>query len=345
MNLRWKAVWLLAFLMALVPGSFVQGESVASLEKYGDGVYAVISTMKGDIVLSLYYKQTPLTVTNFVGLAEGTLNRQNPGQPFYDGLYFHRVIANFMIQGGDPLGNGTGGPGYKFADEIVPSLKFDGPGVLAMANAGPNTNGSQFFITHEATPWLNGKHTIFGHVVEGQDVVDAISQGDEMITVRIVRVGAEANQFHPTQASFDELEKAQLAKNEHAEKAQANAEVELLDKLSKGAVVTPSGLRYFIDREGTGPRPKKGQTVVANYEGRFLNGRVFDSSYQRGEPIEFPVGQGKVIPGWDEALMDMKVGEKRTLIIPPQLAYGSRGVGPIPPNSWLVFDVELLAVK
>ncbi|MBR0101696.1 MAG: peptidylprolyl isomerase, partial [Treponema sp.] len=129
-----------------------------------DGIFAIMKTTSGSIVLELFYKETPLTVTNFVGLAEGTLDAAK-GKPFYDGLTFHRVIADFMIQGGDPKGNGTGGPGYKFADEFVDNLIFDKPGLLAMANSGPNTNGSQFFITHVPTDWLNHKHTIFGKVV------------------------------------------------------------------------------------------------------------------------------------------------------------------------------------
>lgn len=139
-------------------------------------VFATIETNKGNIRLSLYSEQAPMTVANFVNLA-------NRG--FYDGLKFHRVIPDFMIQGGDPVGNGTGGPGYRFGDEFVSSLKHSGPGVLSMANAGPGTNGSQFFITHVATPWLDGKHTVFGKVVSGQDVVDSIAQGDVMKKVTI----------------------------------------------------------------------------------------------------------------------------------------------------------------
>jgi peptidylprolyl isomerase len=172
------------------------------------GLFAKIITAKGTIIVELEFEKTPLTVVNFVGLAEGTKDYKPVGKrsgPFYNGLTFHRVIANFMIQGGDPLGNGTGGPGYSFPDEFVPGLMFTGPGVLAMANAGPNTNGSQFFITHKATPHLNYKHTIFGHVVSGQDVVNAIRQGDKIRSIEIIRNGDKANNFATDQAAFDRL--------------------------------------------------------------------------------------------------------------------------------------------
>jgi peptidylprolyl isomerase len=163
-----------------------------------------MDTTRGLIVLKLEYAKTPLTVSNFVALAEGKMDAAN-GKPFYDGLKFHRVISDFMIQGGDPLGNGTGGPGYRFRDEFDPGLRHDGPGVLSMANSGPNTNGSQFFITHTATPWLDGKHSVFGRVVRGQDVVDAVRQGDTINSVKIVRNGEAARAFQPNQASFDAL--------------------------------------------------------------------------------------------------------------------------------------------
>ncbi len=172
-----------------------------------DGLYARFQTSKGAILCSLEFEKTPLTVCNFVGLAEGKLStRQRSGQPFYDGLKFHRVIDDFMIQGGCPLGAGTGGPGYQFRNEIVPGLRHSGPGILSMANAGPDTNGSQFFITHKATPWLDGKHTVFGRVIEGQDIVNAIRQGDTIERIEIIRAGADAKAFTADQAMFDALQ-------------------------------------------------------------------------------------------------------------------------------------------
>ena len=146
------------------------------------------STVEGNILIAL-------ALSLFAGLATGELDPGKKGKPFYDGLNFHRVIKGFMIQGGCPLGTGSGGPGYTFPDEIVPSLKHKGPGVLSMANAGPKTNGSQFFITHVATPHLDGKHTVFGQVIEGQNVVDTIEQGDKINHIEIIRVGMAAEQF------------------------------------------------------------------------------------------------------------------------------------------------------
>ena len=308
-----------------------------------DGIYANITTEKGTIKIKLTHDKTPGTVGNFVALAEGNLeNDAKPqGTPYYDGLKFHRVIPDFMIQGGDPNGTGAGGPGYNFDDEFHPELRHTGPGVLSMANAGPGTNGSQFFITHVETPWLDNKHTVFGHVVEGQDVVDSVSQGDTMQKVEIERVGQEAENWNAVEA-FRQFNGAKAEREAAAKKAQE----ELLTSISEGFEQTESGLRYQLIQEGNGVKPNAGQTVAVHYKGMFPDGTEFDNSFKRGNPIEFPVGTGQVIPGWDEGIQLLKVGDKARFVIPSHLAYGSRGAGGvIPPNATLVFDVELMDVK
>ena len=308
-----------------------------------EGIYAKFNTNKGEILVKLTYDKTPGTVGNFVALAEGNLeNSAKPkGNPYYDGLKFHRVIPDFMIQGGCPLGTGTGNPGYQFEDEFHDDLKHDAPGILSMANAGPATNGSQFFITHTPTPWLDGKHTVFGHVENGQEVVDAIAQGDTIDALEIMRVGAEAETWNAVEAfrTFEGEREKRLAE----QKAKAE---EALEKLAAGFEKTPSGLRYKIIQKGNGVQAEKGKTVAVHYEGSLDNGQVFDSSYSRKQPIEFPLGIGQVIPGWDEGISLLQVGDKARFVIPSDLGYGSRGAGGvIPPNATLIFEVELMEVK
>ncbi len=309
-----------------------------------DGLYAEMNTNKGTIIIELYYQKTPLTVANFVGLAEGSIkSNKGLGKPFYDGIVFHRVINNFMVQGGDPDGSGRGGPGYKFPDEFDSSLKHDSPGILSMANSGPNTNGSQFFITHVPTPWLDNKHTVFGKVMSGMDVVNKIIKGDRIKKLKILRIGKKAESFKTGQAEFEKLkiayfENIEFQKREVLKKHERRI-LEKWPKLKK----TPSGLRYMVTKEGSGPKPKKGTRIKAHYKGTLLNGEKFDSSYDRDKPFIFNVGTGRVIPGWDEAFLDMRKNEKRTLIIPPNLGYGKRGFPPvIPPNATLIFEVELI---
>ncbi len=322
------------------------GDTAMAEDKLNDGLYAKFITAKGDIVCLLEFEKTPLTVANFVGLAEGTKElgggAGTTGTPFYDGLTFHRVIPDFMVQGGCPLGTGTGGPGYTFPDEFDPSLKHDSAGILSMANAGPGTNGSQFFITHLPTPHLDGKHTVFGHVVSGMDVVNAIKGDDKLISVKIIRVGKAAEEFQSDQPAFDALLESMESRAKEKELAAMEEEITLINKQWPDAVSTPSGLKYVVVSEGTGETPSEGTMIKAHYTGKLLNGTKFDSSYDRGQPIDFPVGQGRVIKGWDEAFLTMKKGEKRVLIIPASLGYGPSGRGPIPPNATMVFDVELV---
>ena len=313
-----------------------------------DGLFANISTAKGDIFVELYYKEAPLTVTNFVGLAEGTLDASK-GKNFYKGLKFHRVIANFMIQGGDPRGNGTGGPGYSFPDEISSKYRFDGPGVLAMANRGKgtNSNGSQFFITHVPTAWLNGNHTIFGHVVDkdSQKVVDSIKQGDLIKDVTIYRRGSDAKAFTATQEDWNARLKECVARVQ-AEKEKAFAsQIATIEKNFPGFKKDSSGIYYKITREGVGNKCGSGKSVSTEYKGYLIDGKVFDQSAGRG-PLDFTTGAGQMIPGFDLMVQDMRVGEKRTIVLPPDQAYGERGAGDaIPGNSYIAFDVELVSAK
>ena len=308
-----------------------------------NGIYAKFNTTKGTILVKLTHDLTPGTVGNFVALSEGNLeNKAKPqGVPYYDGLKFHRVIPDFMIQGGCPQGIGSGGPGYSFEDEFHPSLKHDKPGVLSMANSGPASNGSQFFITHVPTNWLDNKHTIFGNVIEGQDVVDAIAQGDLIDSIEILRVGAEAEKWNAVEA-FRTFEGNRQKKIEDAKRASE----EKMEELAAGFEKTESGLRYKMIQKGAGKNAENGKVVAVHYTGQLEDGKVFDSSYPRKKPIEFPLGQGNVIEGWDEGIALLKVGDKARFVIPPHLGYGPSGAGGvIPPNATLIFDVELMDVK
>jgi peptidyl-prolyl cis-trans isomerase A (cyclophilin A) len=330
---------LLSALLLLTVGLFAQ-------EKMDDGIYVKFTTEKGDIMAVLEYEKTPITVASFVGLAEGDFKYDTVKvtEPYFDGIAFHRVVPNFVIQGGDPTGTGSGGPGYAFPDEFDETLVHDKPGILSMANAGPGTNGSQFFITHKATPHLNNKHSVFGHVISGQEVVDAIEQGDKMQKVEIIRVGKAAKKFKATKV-FNKAVKA-LKKAEAEELAAQNKEFykEMIAKYPK-AKQTDSGLMYVEVKEGDGTFATKGQTVEVHYDGTFPDGSKFDSSRDRDQTFKFVVGQGRVIKGWDEGIPMCDVGGKIQLIVPYWLAYGERGRSSIPPKATLIFDVEVFSVK
>ena len=334
---------------------------MAQEDKLKDGLYAEIETSKGTIVAQLEFEKTPLTVANFVGLAEGTRHYSKTGgkpaaqegKPYYDGILFHRVIKDFMIQTGCPQGKGTGGPGYRFPDEFDKSLRHTGAGILSMANSGPGTNGSQFFITHKATPWLDDRHSVFGKVIKGSEVVDAIASvqvaaADRPVedvsikTVKIKRVGEKAKAFKGDEAHFAKL---RASIKSPAEKNKAEGEAFLAKvKKEEGVKTTASGLAYKVLTEGTSPNPKATDQVTVHYTGKLIDGKVFDSSVKRGQPATFPLN--RVIPGWSEGVQLMKKGGKSTLYLPSNLAYGERGAGGvIPPNATLVFEIELLEIK
>lgn len=353
----------------------------------GDGMFADIKTNKGDIIVKLEYEQTPITVANFVSLAEGTspfVSDNYKGKKYYDGTIFHRVMKDFMIQGGDPLGNGTGNPGYKFADELTDSLHHDKKGILSMGNAGFATNGSQFFITHKAAPWLDGYdengflkqcanprvncHTVFGEVIEGLAVVDSIAnvkvEGQNkpvtpvtMNTIAIIQNGKEAKKFDAVQVMTDYFaaEEAKLA----ALKKLKTETVLKFDTDKVKAAELPSGLRILKINEGAGEKPKIGQNIQVHYAGYLSDGSLFASSYEdletkydlfteakkaNGNYEPMPAlysPDARLIAGFKEALLTMRIGDKVRLFIPPHLGYGAQGTGPIPPNADLVFDLEL----
>ncbi len=311
-----------------------------------DGLYAEVKTSRGTFVISLAFQKTPMATANFVGLSEGTLRANGvSGKRFYDGLSFHRVVPGFVVQAGDPGGNSAGGPGYSFPDEIVSDLKHDGPGVVAMANSGPNTNGCQFYVTMRATPELDGSATVFGRVVKGRDVVSSIRQGDGIIGVKILRIGKTARDFSVSQASFDSMVKTAKATVEDRRAAARKAALSTIKTKWPGLAGTRSLLMYKVLRRGDtrGPSPAAGMTVTVEYSGKLLDGRTFESTIGREGPVKFVVGTGNVIKGWDEAFLSMKKGEKRLLVVPPELAYGERGFpGMIPPDSFLVFEIELV---
>jgi cyclophilin family peptidyl-prolyl cis-trans isomerase len=310
-----------------------------------DGLYADIETSKGNIVLQLYFEQVPTTVSNFVALAEGNhpiVDEQHSGKPYYNGLKFHRVIENFMIQGGDPTGTGSGGPGYQFDDEFSSDLTHDGPGILSMANSGPGTNGSQFFITHVETPWLDGKHSIFGKVSSGLDIVDSVEQEDIIKNINIVRVGEDANNFDAPNI-FENY----LNNKSEVDVKKVEAEKEAIKDITKGMKETESGIKYTISKKGTGDNAKTNDLLSVHYSLQLIDGSEIDSSFTRGAPIEFTCGVGQVIKGWDEAMQLLNKGSKARLVIPSELGYGSMGAGNgvIPPNATLIFDVELVDIK
>jgi peptidyl-prolyl cis-trans isomerase A (cyclophilin A) len=340
--------------------------SCTNNDKLKDGLYAKIETNKGSIMVQLEYKKTPVTVGNFVSLAEGNnpfVKDDLKNKPFYDGLTFHRVIKDFMIQGGDPEGTGAGGPGYKFKDEITELVHNKG-GVLSMANAGPETNGSQFFITHKATPWLDGKHTIFGHVIEGMDVVNAIEQNDAIMKISIIRKGKEAQAFDAVNTFASYLNNKQKEKEALAEKTKKIKadKVAYFEELKKTAQTSESGLIYKKIKSGSTEKPTEGTIVYIHYAGYLENGELFDTSYKEVaeeylkidprksngggyQPIEYQFTKtpGGFIPGFSEGLNKMGFGDKMVLFIPSYLGYGERGAGGvIPPNANIIFEIELL---
>ncbi len=369
-----KHMFLVTFSLALLSSCMtksvmINGEKV----ELNDGIYAKMVTSKGDILIQLEVENAPMTSANFIALSEGNhpdVKEEYKNKPFYDGLTFHRVIPGFMIQGGDPQGNGSGEPGYRFPNEISDSLTHL-RGVISMANSGPNTNGCQFFITVKETPFLDGGYNVFGKVLEGQNVADTISlvprndrdkpNTDVTInTVEIIRVGSMYKDWDAPAAfakgKTDFEEKERKFKEEAA--ARAQAQMDAIKAKFPGAETSSTGLMYYIEDVGSGVKPADGDMVNINYTGYLPDGTMFDSSIeeraQEGgvynpqrpyEPMPMEYGmQAQVIPGFKEGVSMLNVGGKATLIIPPYLGYGDRGAGNvIPPDSWLIFEVEIVS--
>ncbi len=343
-----------------------------------DGLYAEIETNKGNILIELDYKKAPVTVANFITLAEGEnefiINDTLKGRPFFNGLKFHRVIKDFMAQTGDPLGTGSGDTGYKFKDEFS-DLKFDKGGVIGMANNGPGTNSSQFFITHLATPWLDGLHTIFGHVVDyNLEIVNKIEQDDFIKSVTIIRNGEDAKKFKAEKIFHDyfkiesEIQRQKVAAEETAKREYETKYKEVCSQktasfidLKAKSTKTATGLQYVITQKGNGKKPEKGTTVYIHYAGFLENGTLFDSSIEevsktfgkfdparaaanQYQPIPFQIGKRDgLIPGFIEGIGKMSIGDKATVFIPSHLAYGPAGAGNvIPPNTNIIFEMELM---
>jgi peptidyl-prolyl cis-trans isomerase A (cyclophilin A) len=317
--------------------------SLQSQAKLDDGLYANLHTNQGDIVIKLAYDKTPLTVINFVGLAEGTKKSNiQTGKPFYNGLKFHRVIDNFMVQGGDPKGNGTGGPGYQFADEIT-DLSHDSGGILSMANSGPDTNGSQFFITHKATGWLDGKHTVFGRVIDGMDVVNRIDKGDFIRKVKIIRIGVKAEGFKTDEIAFKQQAQKTLNSKDQAKAEKLKNFQAYIDLNYPDAIQTEEGFYYQIKLAGHGKKiPVLGKLAKVNYELKLEDGTVLRKA---GRPLLFVPGTGQVVDAIDKSVMTMTAGEKRTVVAPYFLVFGDDEPqsSSLNKESILIFELELLS--
>ena len=339
-----------------------------SYDNLKQGLYADIETSKGNIVVKLEFEKVPNTVANFVTLVEGKnpfVSEEFKGKHFYDGLKFHRVIPDFMIQGGDPNGDGSGGPGYKFKDEFHPDLKHSKAGILSMANAGPSTNGSQFFITHKETPWLDNMHSVFGEVIEGLDIVNTIESGDVIEKVTIIRIGNTAKKFDAVKIfkNYYSSVAKEIKEAEEKSKQFYNSKAKEIADLKATGTRTESGLIYKIIKKGYDKKPKNGNQVVIHYAGYLENGQLFDTSYEdiaqlcgkfdpnranqngyNGYPVT--IGNLPFIEGFNEGVNMMNYGDKYMIYIPSNLGYGEQGAGDaIPPNANIIFEVELLEIK
>lgn len=312
------------------------------------GLYASIETDRGTMVVRLEPERAPMTVMNFVGLAEGTITAPTrPNVPFYDGLTFHRVVAGFVIQGGDPQGDGTGGPGYRFPTETHPDLLHDSAGVVAMANSGPDTNGSQFYITMGATPHLDGGYNVFGRVIEGLEVVSRIEIGDVIRRVEIHRVGAGYQAYRATMAEFEVLVSSELQKRAEASaRARAAAVESIRSRYPEAVAFDDTGILIERTAAGSGTVPSTGTVVRVHLTMSLVDGTVLNDTRANDVPFSFVFGRQRLIEGLELVIASMKPGDRATAILPPELAFGSAGAPPaVPPESYIVFDVERIRTE
>ncbi|MBN2657455.1 MAG: FKBP-type peptidyl-prolyl cis-trans isomerase [Spirochaetales bacterium] len=330
-------------LLLLISAALLSAKGQATEDQYkkgkslaNPGIYAKINTDKGTMIFELDFATAPLTVLNFINVAE---------EGFYNGMEFYRNIENYALFSGDPANSGNTDIGYNFPVEMDSALKYEMPGLISMDAVSGMSSGSRFFITRTSDPVLNGKYTAFGKLLEGSSTLGKLKRGHKITSVEIIRTGSEALSFKTDDATFNHLSKNALDRQLETFKVENPGVVAAIGSLGEGVQKTLTGIYYSITRPGNGVKPQNGDTVSVHYTAMMIDGTVFDSSVARGKPFDFSVGTQSVIAGWDETLLAMSVGEQRSVIIPPNLAYGDIQTGPIAPNSWLIFQVELIGIK
>lgn len=318
-----------------------KGQGPEDLYKNGEslsnpGIYAKMDTSKGQIIFQIDYANTPLAAINFINLVE---------EDFYNGLMFYRSIEKYALFSGDPQNNGSSDAGYNFPVEYNSAISYDTSGILSMDAVSGVSSSSRFFITRTADPVLGEKYTAFGTLVEGNAVLNKLKRNDSLNFIEIIRTGNDAAAFKTDEKEFSRLSKIAMDKQLESFAKNNPEVVKAVESLGEGVQKSLTGIYYKITREGNGVSPEAGDEVSVHYEAKLIDGTVFDSSIAKGAPFEFVVGINSVISGWDESVMAMSIGENRTVIIPPNLAYGDVQAGPIPPGSWLLFDIEFLGIK
>ncbi len=317
----------------LISPFFLTGEESSDLT---EGIYARLSTPRGDLIYQLDYRNLPLTVSNFVAQAEG-----NAESALNDNLSFSRVVKGYALFSGASPVSGQGGEEYTFPREQTGSFSSSEPGALMMESRKNEDSGSRFLILIQGDSFLDSKYTVFGKLIRGAEILPKIKQDDDL-SIEIMRIGSDAQSFRPDEEAVASLISAAREKNRQLFAEENPRVAAILDQLGEDLQVSETGIYYKVFRKGSGAKPRPGNTVQMHYSGKLVTGQEFDNSYMRGEPFSFTLGEDGVIPGWVETALSMQPGEQRTVVLPPELAYGERGYGPIPPDSWLIFDIELI---